>query len=123
MTELKIFVDVNESTTNKVVICQENANKLGIASGASVEVENPDNGSKTTATIEVSNMVLDFAGQVSKNIIDTLQFTGVELIIRPMSSTGLVAPKLQVPKVPTTSPTQAPPPTTPSSWLSAESTG
>ena len=115
MTELKIFVDVNESTTDKVVICQENANKLGIASGASVEVENPDNGSKTTATIEVSNMVLDFAGQVSKNIIDTLQFTGVELIIRPMSSTGLVAPKLQVPKVPTTSPTQAPQPTTPSS--------
>jgi hypothetical protein len=99
MSEIKIFVDVSENTINKVVICQENADKLGIRNGSSVEVENPDNKKKTNAVVEVSNMVLDFAGQVSRNLIDTLEFTGVELIIRPMSSTGLVAPKLQVPKV------------------------
>jgi hypothetical protein len=102
MSEIKIFVDVSERTTNKVVICQENADKLGIKNGSSIEVENPDNNKKTSAVIEISNMVLDFAGQVSRNLIDTLEFTGVELIIRPMSSTGLVTPKLQVPKVPTT---------------------
>jgi hypothetical protein len=94
MSEIKIFVDINESTTGKVVICQENANKLGIKNGASAEIENPDNSKKTTAVIEISNMVLDFAGQVSKNIVDTLEFTGVELIIRPTSSTGLITPKL-----------------------------
>jgi len=105
MSELKIFVDVNENTTGKVVICQENANKLGISNGASVEIENPDNNTKTTGTVEISNMVLDFAAQISKNIIDLLQFSGVELIIRPMSSTGLVTPKLQIPKVPTPQPT------------------
>ncbi|MFX1267932.1 MAG: hypothetical protein ACFFAK_08220, partial [Promethearchaeota archaeon] len=105
MSELKIFVDVNENTTGKVVICQENANKLRVSNGASVEIENPDNNTKTTGTIEVSNMVLDFAAQISKNIIDQLQFSGVELIIRPMSSTGLVTPKLQIPKVPAPQPT------------------
>ncbi len=99
MSEIKIFVDINESTTNKVVICQENANKLGIKNGASVEVENPNNNKKTAAVIEISNMVLDFAGQVSKNIVDALEFTGVELIIRPTSSMGLNVPKLQIPKV------------------------
>ncbi len=104
MSELKIFVDVNENTTGKVVICQENANKLGVSNGASVEIENPDNNMKTSGTVEISNMVLDFAAQISKNIIDQLQFSGVELIIRPMSSTGLVAPKLQIPKVPTPQP-------------------
>ncbi|MFX1586679.1 MAG: VWA domain-containing protein [Promethearchaeota archaeon] len=118
MSELKIFVDVNENTTGKVVICQENATKLGVSSGASVEIENPDNNTKTTGIVEISNMVLDFAAQISKNIIDQLQFSGVELIIRPMSSTGLVAPKLQIPKVPTPQPTpqqqpQAPPGLTP----------
>ncbi|MFX1358564.1 MAG: VWA domain-containing protein [Promethearchaeota archaeon] len=104
MSEIKIFVDVNEGTSNKVVICQENANKLGLSEGASVEVENPDNNKKATATIEISNMVLDFAGQVSKNVVDELEFDGIELIIRPVSSTGLAAPKLQIPKVPTPRP-------------------
>jgi hypothetical protein len=101
MSELKIFVDVNENTTGKVVICQENANKLGVSNGASVEIQNPDNNKKTNGIVEISNMVLDFAAQISKNIIDELQFSGVELVIRPISSTGLVAPKLQIPKVPT----------------------
>ena len=113
MSELKIFVDVNENTTGKVVICQENANKLGISNGASVEIENPDNNTKTIGTVEISNMVLDFAAQISKNIVDSLQFSGVELIIRPMSSTGLVAPKLQIPKVPTPKPTPQQQPQTP----------
>jgi len=99
LSEIKIFVDVSESTSDKVVICQENADKLGIKNGASIEVHNPDNGKKITAAIEISNMVLDFAGQVSKNIVDSLDFMGIELILRPMSSTGLVTPKIQAPKV------------------------
>jgi len=111
MSEIKIFVDISESTTGKVVICQDNANKLGIKNGASVEIENPDNSKKTRAVIEISNMVLDFAGQVSKNIVDALEFTGVELIIRPTSSTGLITPKLHIPKVPVLKPV-APPPST-----------
>ena len=100
MTELKIFVDVNEKSDDKVVICQENASKLGLVNGATVEVENPDNKKKYNAKIEISSMVLDFAAQLSKNIIDFLEFSGVELVLRPVSSTGLVAPKLHIPKVP-----------------------
>jgi hypothetical protein len=88
MSELKIFVDINENTTGKVVICQENATKLGISNGSSVEIENPDNNKKVTGTVEISNMVLDFAAQISRNLVDELQFSGVELIIRPMSKTG-----------------------------------
>jgi len=57
MSEIKIFVDVNESTTNKVVICQENATKLGIKNGDSIEVLNLDNDKTTTAVVEISNMV------------------------------------------------------------------
>ena len=100
MSEIKIFVDVSESTSGKVVICQENADKLGIKNGASIEVHNPDNGKKATAVVEISNMVLDFAGQVSKNIVDSLDFMGVELILRPKSATGLAPPTIQAPKVP-----------------------
>ena len=100
MAELKIFVDVNEKSDDKVVICQENANKLGLINGASVEVENPDNKKKYNAKIEISSMVLDFAAQISKNVIDNLEFSGVELVLRPVSSTGLIAPKLQIPKIP-----------------------
>jgi len=111
MSEIKIFVDVSEKTTDKVVICQENADKLGIKNGSSIEVHNPDNGKKTTAVIEISNMVLDFAAQVSKNLVDSLDFTGIELILRTMSSTGLVTPKIQIPKVPKPA---VPPTTSPS---------
>jgi hypothetical protein len=104
MPELKIFVDVSESTTDKVVICQENADKLGIKNGSSIEVHNPDNGKKATAKIEISNMVLDFAGQVSKNIVDSVDFMGVELILRPTSAGGLPTPTIQAPKIPPTTP-------------------
>jgi hypothetical protein len=100
MSELKIFVDINEDSKDKVIICLENAEKLGISNGAKIEIENPDNGMKATGKIEISNMVLDFAAQISKNIIDEIQFTGVELILRPAGSSGLAAPKLQIPKVP-----------------------
>ncbi len=113
MSEIKIFVDVSEGTSDKVVICQENADKLGTKNGASIEVHNPDNGKKATAVIEISNMVLDFAGQVSKNIVDSLDFMGVELILRPMSAAGLLTPTLQIPKVPKVAPV-APPATSPS---------
>ena len=104
MSEIKIFVDINEDSKDKVIICQENAEKLGISNGAKIEIENPDNGMKTTGKIEISNMVLDFAAQISKNIIDDLLFTGVELILRPAGSSGLAAPKLQIPKVPSPKP-------------------
>jgi len=113
MPEIKIFVDVSESTTDKVVICQENADKLGIKNGSSIEVHNPDNGKKINAVIEISNMVLDFAGQVSKNIVDSLDFMGVELILRPISGAGLLTPTVQIPKVPKVAPT-TPPVTSPS---------
>ncbi|MHA1191407.1 MAG: vWA domain-containing protein [Promethearchaeota archaeon] len=101
MAELKIFVDVSEREENKVIICQENADKLGLMDGAPIEVENPDNKKKYNAKIEISSMVLDFAAQISKNVIDILEFSGVELVLRPVSSTGLIAPKLKIPKIPT----------------------
>jgi len=110
MSEIKIFVDVSESTNNKVTICQENANKLGVKNGSSIEVLNPDNAKTSTAEVEISNMVLDFAGQVSKNIIDKLEFKGVELLLRPISSTGLLTPKIQILKVPSVKPVAPPPP-------------
>ncbi len=110
MSELKIFVDVSESSTNKVVICQENATKLHVSNGTSIEVENPDNAKKINAVVEISNMVLDFAAQISKNIVDALEFSGVELILRPVSSTGLAPPKLQIPKVPSPRPVPVPQP-------------
>ncbi|MFX1287906.1 MAG: VWA domain-containing protein, partial [Promethearchaeota archaeon] len=103
-------VDVSEKTTDKVIICQENADKLGIKNGSSIEVHNPDNGKKATAVIEISNMVLDFAGQISKNIIDSLDFMGIELVLRPMSAAGSGPPSLQSPKFPNT--TSATPPAT-----------
>lgn len=111
MSEIKIFVDVNESTSNKIVMCQENANKLGIKNGDSIEVLNLDNDKTTTAVVEISNMVLDFAAQVSKNIVNLLEFKGVELLLRPISSTGLLTPKIQIPKVPSIKPVAPPPPT------------
>ncbi|MFX1315593.1 MAG: VWA domain-containing protein [Promethearchaeota archaeon] len=114
MSEIKIFVDVNEEIKNKVVVCQSNANKLGVKNGGSVEVVNPDNNLKTTATLEISNMVLDFAGQVAKNILDDLQFSGVELAIRPLSSAASLTPMLKVPKVPAPKPTPIPQPSQPS---------
>lgn len=100
MSEIKVFVEINEDSKNKVVICKENASKLGLSKGAKIEVVNPNNGMKTDGKIEISNTVLDFAAQVSKNIIDEIQFSGVELLLRSGSNAGLLAPKLQIPKVP-----------------------
>jgi hypothetical protein len=113
MPEIKIFVDVNEEITNKVVICQSNADKLGVKNGGSVEVVNPDNNLKKTATLEISDMVLDFAGQVAKNILEDLQFSGVELAIRPSIAAAPLTPTLKIPKVPAPKPTPTPQPAQP----------
>ncbi len=64
MPEIKIFVDVSEKATKTVVICPSNAEKLGVSNGGMVEVFNPDNGQKVAALVEISDLVLDFAGQV-----------------------------------------------------------
>ncbi len=104
-TELKLFVDVNNEIKGKVIICQSNANKLGVKNGDSIEVLNVDNNLKKTATLKISDSVLDFAGQFSKNLIDDLQFSGVELTIRPIGASTKSGPSLKVPKIPTPIPT------------------
>jgi len=111
MPEIKLFVDANDKLKDKVVIiCQSNADTLGIKNGASIEVINIDNNLKKTAKIEISDVVLDFAGQFSKNILDTLEFTGVELIIRSMSVETTLKPVLKIPKVLPPRPATTPPP-------------
>ncbi len=111
MPEIKLFVDANDEIRDKVIICQSNANKLGLKKGDSAEVLNIDNNLKKTVVIEISDTVLDFAGQFSKNILDDLQFSGVELTVRPASGVAKLTPTLKVPKVPTPQP--APIPSTP----------
>ncbi|MFX0028606.1 MAG: VWA domain-containing protein [Candidatus Hermodarchaeota archaeon] len=108
MAELKLFVDANNEISDKVIICQSNADKLGVKNGDSVEVINLDNNLKKVAKLEISNDMLDFAGQFAKNLLEELQFAGVELTVRPSSVAATLTPKLQVPKVPTQQPTPAP---------------
>jgi hypothetical protein len=121
MSEIKIFVEIQPDIQDKVVICQANANKLGVTNGSQVEVYFPDNGKYKNAIVEISDLVLDFAGQVAKNIIDELQFVGIELIIRPAAvgatmmptTQTLQAPIPQIPKVqtqPLAQPTPVPTP-------------
>ncbi|MFX0035996.1 MAG: VWA domain-containing protein [Candidatus Hermodarchaeota archaeon] len=110
MTEIKLFVDANNEIIDKVIICQSNADKLGLKSGESVEIINVDNNLKRVSTVEISNTVLDFAGQFAKNLLDDLQFSGVELTVRSISDAAKIAPTLKVPKVPTPQPSPAPTP-------------
>lgn len=102
-------MDINEETMGKVVICQENANKLGVQSGSQVEVINPDNDKKTVGTVEVSDTVLDFAGQFSRDIVDMLQFGGIEIIVRPSLAGVSMMPAVAAP-VPRPTPVPAPAP-------------
>jgi len=108
MAELKLFVDANDEITDKVVICQSNANTLGIKNGDTVDVINSDNKLKKIATVEISNDMLDFAGQFAKNILEDLQFSGVELTVRPASAAATLTPALKVPKIPAQQPDPAP---------------
>ena len=110
--EIKLFVDSNNEITDKVLICQSNATKLGVKNGDSIEVLNIDNNLKKNATVEISDTILDFAGQFAKNLLDDLQFSGVELTIRPVSAATTLTPTLRVPKIPITQPTPPPEPIT-----------
>ena len=121
MEEIKIFVDINEENFNTIIICAANAQKLGVSEGGTVSIVNPDNNQIKDAKVEISDMVLDFAGQVSKNIIDDLNFVGIELIVRPSLGAPAVssapAPTLQAPQphlpgisAPAAAPTSAPAP-------------
>ncbi|MFX1378273.1 MAG: VWA domain-containing protein [Promethearchaeota archaeon] len=109
--EIKLFVDANSEIKDKVIICQSNATKLGVKNGNKIEILNIDNNLKKTASVEISDKVLDFAGQFSKNILDDLQFSGVELTVRPLSAATSLAPTLKVPKVPLSQPSSVQQPT------------
>ena len=113
LTEIKLFVDSNNDIKDKIKICQSNATKLGVKNGDSIEVLNIDNNLKKTAKVEISDSILDFAGQFAKNILDDLQFSGVELSVRPISAAATLTPTLRVPKVPTPQPTPPAPQPTP----------
>ncbi|MFW9942245.1 MAG: VWA domain-containing protein [Candidatus Thorarchaeota archaeon] len=109
MADLKLFVDGNNEIKDKVIICQSNADKLNVKNGDPVEVINADNNLKKVATVEISNDMLDFAGQFAKNILEELQFSGVELTVHPASAAASLTPKLQVPKVRTQKPSSLSP--------------
>ncbi|MHA1658519.1 MAG: VWA domain-containing protein [Promethearchaeota archaeon] len=111
MGEIKIFVDISEDTKGKIIICQSNADILKVQNGNHVEIFNPDNNKTFNAIVEISDAVLDFTGQFSKNIIEELEFIGVELIVRPsqMAPQIQVPPSIQAPP-PILSPLPAPPP-------------
>jgi hypothetical protein len=108
LTEIKLFVDSNSEISDKVIICQSNADKLGVKNGDSIDIINVDNNLKKRANVEISDKILDFAGQFSKNILDELQFTGVELTVRPVSAATELTPALKTPKVPQAKPVPAP---------------
>ncbi|MFW9876865.1 MAG: VWA domain-containing protein [Candidatus Thorarchaeota archaeon] len=108
--EIKLFVDASNETKDKVIICQSNASKLGLKNGDRVEILNIDNNLKKIAFIQISDAVLDFAGQFSKNLLEDLDFSGVELTVRPTSSTVSLTPTLKIPKVPAPRPTPIPTP-------------
>jgi len=91
MPEIKIFVDIKEDTTNTIVISISNAKKLGVSEGSSIEVFNPENGRGSFGTVKLSESALDFAGSISKNIIDTIQFAGIEVILKPSSAASPVS--------------------------------
>ncbi|MFW9970550.1 MAG: VWA domain-containing protein [Candidatus Odinarchaeota archaeon] len=109
--ELKLFVDASNEIKDKVIICESNANKLGVKNKDTIEVVNIDNNMKKKATIEISDKILDFAGQFAKNILDELHFSGVELSIRPVSATPTLTPTLRIPKVPQAQSVPSPTPT------------
>ncbi|MHA1914370.1 MAG: vWA domain-containing protein [Promethearchaeota archaeon] len=112
MSEIKLFVDANNDITDKVVVCKSNADKLGLKSGNSVEVINSDNNLKKIVALEISDDMLDFAGQFARNILNDLQFSGVELTLRPASAGAVLpTPVASVPK--TSSPQPSPTPTQP----------
>ena len=110
MTDLKLFVDVNNDIKDKVIICQSNADKLGVNHGDSVEVINIDNNLKKVCQIGISDNLLDFAGQFARNTLNDLQFSGVELTIRKVSDAPKLTPTVRIPKVPPTQPTPQPTP-------------
>jgi hypothetical protein len=115
MSEIKLFVDANNDITDKVVVCKSNADKLGLKGGNSVEVINTDNNLKKIVKLEISDDMLDFAGQFARNILNDLQFSGVELTLRPVSADK--APSTPVASTPMTpSPAPSPTPAQPSSF-------
>ncbi len=108
MPDITLFVDANDERKDIVIICQSNADILGLKNGDSVEIVNLDNNLMATSILEISDTVLDFAGQFSKNILDDLKFTGVELNLRPVTVAATLKPVLRIPKVPPPKPAVTP---------------
>ncbi|KKN11205.1 hypothetical protein LCGC14_1028880 [marine sediment metagenome] len=108
MPDITLFVDANDERKDIVIVCQSNADILGLKNGDSVEIVNLDNNLMTTSILEISDTVLDFAGQFSNNMLDNLKFTGVELTLRSVTAAATLKPVLRIPKVPAPKPAVTP---------------
>jgi hypothetical protein len=111
--EIKIFVDQKQGISNTVIISPDNAQKLGIKNGDQVEVFNPDNNQTVNATAEVSDNVLDFAGKFSKDILTSVNYSGVELVVRSLGQASPQTTQAHQPsqdQIQTPSQSQAPQP-------------
>jgi hypothetical protein len=85
---IMLFVEVLEDTKNKVIIASEHLAKLGVKNGDTIEVVNLEKKKTTTAIVEGSDAILDFAGKFSKDVCDKVEFMGVELGVRAKSVLG-----------------------------------
>jgi len=109
---IMLFVEVFDSDSAKVIISNENLEKLGVKNGDIVEVIDKDTNKTTSAFIEGSTNVLEFAGKFSKLICDKLGFKGVELGVQVRSDISItpeLTPSEKI-SIPITPPTEIKPP-------------
>ncbi len=88
------------------------ANHFAVTNGGSIIVFNPENQRSRTAIVEISDTVLDFASIISRNIINELEFNGIELLLLPTTSGVPPMPQEQPympPPVPQEQPYMSPP--------------
>ncbi|MHA1341056.1 MAG: vWA domain-containing protein [Promethearchaeota archaeon] len=99
MAENKLFVEPSVSISGKCVISPAVASKIGVNNGDVVKLMDPDNNATfSNCNVEISDDVFDFSIRVAQDVLDKMNFFGIEVIIEkaqgavPTASTSISSP-------------------------------
>ncbi len=106
--QLKLFVELASEISQKCLLSMKNAQSISLPNGGNVKLTDPVSKTSTICRMEASPETLDFSIRIAKDVLNNMNFTGLEIILEAASggAVGIPAsssPQMQTPSVSTPS--------------------
>ena len=93
---LKLFVDPSANLSGTLLLSANNAESIGLPSGGKVSVSDETTGQSTTCDMNVDPDILDFSVKIAIDVMEAINFNGLEISINAAGAAPTAPKKLQL---------------------------